>query len=148
MTNKKYTNAVTKIIAVIYFALLGYVTFFSRRREVYSYIDFRQNFNLQLLSKLPSYADLDENGKFYFIQDIFGNIILFLPFVMALTFLFSARLSNKKSFCLILLTTISIESAQYIFNVGVFDIDDIILNLTGGVMGMFLFNYLYRKFVV
>lgn len=143
----KYAGIVFKSASVVYFMLLAYVTFFSRRRGHEDW-GFRNNANLHFMSKLYIYSSLDPKGKFYFIQDILGNTILFVPFVMSVTFLFPAKKSYRELFFLMLLTTLSIESLQYIFNVGVFDIDDIVLNLVGGVIGMFLFNYIYRKFVV
>ena len=100
------------------------------------------------MDKLSHYATLDVKGKFYFIEDIVGNILIFIPFVIALSFLFPKKRSDKELFFLVLITTISIECLQYIFDVGVFDVDDIALNLTGGVIGIYLFNLIHRKFIV
>lgn len=145
--NTKYAGILFKSVSVVYFMLLAYVTFFSRRRGLEDR-GFRNNANLYFMSKLYTYNDLDPKGKFYFIQDILGNIILFVPFVMSVTFLFPAKKSYRELFFLMLFTTLSIESLQYIFDIGVFDIDDIVLNLVGGVIGMFLFNHIYKKHIV
>ena len=143
----KYARVLFKSVSVVYFMLLAYVTFFSRRRGHEDW-GFRNNANLYFMSKLYSYNDLDPKGKFYFIQDILGNTILFVPFVMSVTFLFPAKKTYRELFFLMLITTLFIESLQYIFNVGVFDIDDIVLNLVGGIVGMLLFNYIYTKYIV
>ena len=45
----------------------------------------------------------------------------------------------KNYFLCVLILTITIESAQYIFKLGSFDIDDIILNVVGGVVGFLLY---------
>jgi len=143
----KFINALVKVASCIYFLLLAYVTLFSARRELKDR-SFRGNANFNLFSKVPLYSSLDEAGKFYFIQDILGNLILFLPFVMAVNFLIATKWSNKRLLFLMLLTIFFIESLQFVLDIGVFDVDDIVLNFTGGVAGMFLFNFIYRRYFV
>ena len=147
MTSKVKTTglrlSVFRIVSIIYFALLFYITLFlSDRQRVYNY---RQKINLHLLDKATGYHLLSSYGKFLFFVDIFGNIALFLPFVAAINTLFSVRSKLLLAF-LILFTTVCIESLQFIFNLGVFDVDDIFLNFMGGVVGIKFFNWLKIKY--
>lgn len=71
-----------------------------------------------------------------------GNIVLFFPLGFYITLLNR----NKKisvNVCLIALISTLAEIAQYLFSVGVTDIDDVILNTLGGFMGILAFKLIY-----
>ncbi len=72
-----------------------------------------------------------------FNKNIIGNLLLFIPF----GFFVSYYLKSYKLLPILILsfiTSLSIELTQY--KIGrVFDIDDIILNITGGLLGFMLF---------
>lgn len=72
-----------------------------------------------------------------FIKNIIGNIIMFVPFgFFASYFLKSKKIGIPLILTIILTTTI--ETVQYYIG-RVFDIDDIILNIVGGILGYLLF---------
>lgn len=72
-----------------------------------------------------------------FIKNIIGNIIMFIPFgFFASYFLKSKNISIPLILTIILTTTI--ETVQYYIG-RVFDIDDIILNIVGGILGYLFF---------
>lgn len=76
-------------------------------------------------------------GSAKFIKNILGNILLFIPF----GFFSSYYLKNKRmslNVILTLITSLTIEVVQYYIG-RVFDIDDIILNILGGIIGFLLF---------
>lgn len=76
-------------------------------------------------------------GSHKFIRNVLGNIILFIPF----GFLSSYLLKNRHLSVVTILTLIAsgtIETVQYYIG-RVFDIDDIILNLIGGIVGFLIF---------
>ena len=76
-------------------------------------------------------------GSHKFIRNVLGNIILFIPF----GFLSSYLLKNRPLSVVTILTLIAsgtIETVQYYIG-RVFDIDDIILNLIGGIVGFLIF---------
>lgn len=81
-------------------------------------------------------------GSQLFVKNVLGNMILFLPF----GFFVSYYLKSKKDFLPVILTLIascSIETVQMVIG-RVFDIDDIILNLLGGIIGFFLYYLLVK----
>ena len=77
------------------------------------------------------------NFKIYFIN-LFGNIEIFLPFGFLLFFILKKPPSLKQVAVLTLALSLFIELIQASLNLGVFDIDDLILNLLGGVLGYYL----------
>lgn len=81
-------------------------------------------------------------GSRLFIKNVVGNAVLFLPF----GFFVSYYLKSQNGFLPFVLTLIasgSIETVQMLIG-RVFDIDDILLNLVGGMLG-FLIYYLLSK---
>lgn len=90
------------------------------------------------------------------VTQIIGNILLFTPFTMFL----SAYYEDKNKFIKVIVSslflTILVESLQGIFNYMLqynyraVDIDDIILNTLGGILGYFVFGIvskLYKNFL-
>lgn len=77
-----------------------------------------------------------EFGSYHFYKNIVGNIMMFVPFGY-----FSSRYLNSRKCSIILITTAiictSIEGMQYYLG-RVFDIDDIILNITGSFVGFLI----------
>ena len=77
-------------------------------------------------------------GSNLFIQNIVGNIILFIPYGMFFKSYFDLKLLS-----LIIVTIIysfAIETMQLLIG-RVFDIDDIILNLIGSIIGYYYSKY-------
>ena len=83
-----------------------------------------------------------EFGTKLFFKNVIGNMIMFIPF----GFFTSYFLKLKKFyfiFFLTLLTSITIETTQLLIG-RVFDIDDIFLNIIGGLVGYFIFKIIYK----
>ncbi|MBD8069621.1 VanZ family protein [Bacillus sp. PS06] len=74
-----------------------------------------------------------------------GNIAAFVPFGMFLVLLSK---NKRMSFIRVLVGTLSfslcLECLQVVFSVGIFDVDDLILNTFGGLLGYFAFK-IYDK---
>ena len=109
-------------------------------------------FNMVILARYNSIDSCDlipfksiigilKNGTTYeVIINIFGNLLVFVPLEYFLIELFKVKKFSVNfivSFGIILL----IELFQYIFKVGVLDIDDIILCM----FGMMIFYFIYKK---
>lgn len=69
---------------------------------------------------------------------IVENILLFLPLGFFVSY-FSVPVSFFKTAGICLAVIFGIEMIQYVTCLGIFDVDDIILNLTGSVIGWFVF---------
>lgn len=78
-----------------------------------------------------------EFGSSYFIHNVLGNILLFIPF----GFFVSYIVSSKKPYYIIvitLITSIAIEFTQLLIG-RTFDVDDVLLNLIGGFLGYLVY---------
>lgn len=113
------------LLAVIYILCLFHVvTFQDINYGESNFIPFKEIFRYSI-------------GSNKFIKNVLGNIILFIPF----GFLSSYLLKNRKLGVITILTIIAsgtIETVQYYIG-RVFDIDDIILNLLGGITGFLIY---------
>ncbi len=77
-----------------------------------------------------------DNSLFY--RNVIGNIMLFVPFGYFVSF----YLNNLKWYIALILTTITSVSTELIqMNIGrSFDVDDIMLNIIGGILGYFIYK--------
>lgn len=126
--------------SIIYFGLVFYITFLARRRN--GHTDYRALADFKIFDKFKVFGhweNLAKPQKLEYAQDIFGNVVLFLPFIPALYFLTRKDYSWKTALCWIVGTSAAIEINQYLFNRGVFDLDDIVLNTLGGLLGFWCY---------
>ncbi|MGI5949781.1 VanZ family protein [Peptoniphilus sp.] len=82
------------------------------------------------------------SGFSHTLVNILGNIVIFLPFGILVPEISKRFRKLSKLFLLALLTSFFIEFTQFFIGRSV-DIDDVILNVTGGVIGFLI----WRKFL-
>lgn len=81
----------------------------------------------------------EQVGYFASFLNLAGNVIGFLPFGFFLPIL-GYRFRNGGLICLLGLTlSLVVETIQLVFKVGCFDVDDLILNTLGAILGYLLF---------
>lgn len=80
-----------------------------------------------------------------FLINVFGNLLLFLPGGFMAFWLLALPHKIKISAVLALLLPLLIECGQALTGRGIWDIDDIILNSSGWMLGYFI-AFLYSKF--
>lgn len=79
------------------------------------------------------------------LKNLLGNIIAFMPLGFLLAIL-SSKMRTLKSITLIgFLLSLSFESIQLLTGLGEFDVDDIILNTLGAVVGLYCYKLLKKK---
>lgn len=119
------------IIFIYYIILLFNMVIFARYNTINSYN----------LIPFKSIIEIFNNCNIYsIIINIFGNLLIFIPLEYFIIELFKVNkfiLNFSISFIIILI----IEIMQYVFKVGVLDIDDLILCT----LGMMLFYIIYNK---
>ncbi len=133
-----------KIIIIPYALFLLYLMFFGFSRTP-------MNENVVRIKPVISTVDIAkfciEREAFWFLTtNIGGNIILFVPF----GFLgwFSPKFLNFKTLIIFFLSVITIvEALQYFTRLGVFDIDDIILNAIGVAIGFYIRKIIDSRFI-
>ncbi len=69
------------------------------------------------------------------VKNVFGNFILFYPMGVFLPCLFKKARTVKKTLLIALCTILLVEVVQLTFRLGIFDIDDLILNISGWILG-------------
>ena len=132
LEDKKKVLKLSHIIVFIYYVILLFnMVVFARYNSIDSYN----------LIPFKSIVDIFKNGTTYeVIINIFGNLLVFMPLEYFLIELFKVKrlpINFILSFGIILL----IEIFQYVFKVGVLDIDDLILCT----FGMMLFYIIYTR---
>lgn len=132
LEDRKKVLKISQIIVFIYYVILLFnMVVFARYNSIDSYN----------LIPFKSIIDIFKNGTLYsIIINIFGNLLVFIPLEYFLIELFKVKrlpINFILSFGIILL----IEIFQYVFKVGVLDIDDLILCT----FGMMLFYIIYTK---
>ncbi len=128
--NKKRFSIYKEILSLIFIiyilCLFQVVTFQDVNYGASNYTPFKEIFRYSF-------------GSSQFLKNVMGNILLFIPF----GFFVSYYLKTKKIFVTIFLTSIisfSIEVIQHYIG-RVFDIDDIILNVIGGITGYLIYLF-------
>lgn len=81
------------------------------------------------------------------IKNLLGNIIIFSPLGFLLPIVFSKLNSLRKIFPIVLLSSLIIELIQLFTGFGTFDIDDLILNTLGGIIGYYLYKLFSKKII-
>lgn len=79
-------------------------------------------------------------GSFLFFKNVIGNMIMFLPYGFFVAYV----LKTKKLVPVLLLSFViscTIETTQLVIG-RVFDVDDIMLNVVGGVLGFYFYQFL------
>ncbi len=75
----------------------------------------------------------------YSYENIGGNIIGFIPLGVMLALVFSFLRKWWRSALFVFGISLLFETIQLVTGVGVFDVDDLLLNTTGGIIGYFVY---------
>ena len=87
---------------------------------------------------------LGEHGRLIGTFNLVGNIVLFLPIGFLLPLVYR-KMTWQKSLALAVATPLFIEGMEVVLRVGIFDVDDIILNGLGIIIGYWLFTALFNS---
>lgn len=121
---------------VTYLTMLIYVTLFT-----YNYYVYGKSFNLVFFDSIKL---MFQSGNPWLIaKNVLGNVCLFMPFGFFLPLVYRKLRTFKTCLLLSFFMSFSIEASQYLFANRIFDIDDILLNTVGGILGWILFKNLY-----
>ena len=136
LEDKKKVKKLSQIIIFVYYIILLFnMVIFARYNSINSYN----------LIPFKSIIDIFRNGTSYsIIINVFGNLLVFMPLEYFLIELFKVNkflVNFILSFSIILL----IELFQYVFKVGVLDIDDLILCTVGMMLFYICYNLLIKR---
>lgn len=144
--NKKLVIAIGWVLFYVYILLLSYFLFFSER---YGRDTITQQYNLELFKEIKRFIKYREQiGLEGFVVNIFGNVIAFMPYGFLLPLLNRAYRRFYSIGILSILFSLVVETAQLLLKVGVFDVDDVLMNSLGGILGYLIFlsiHSIYRR---
>ncbi|MBW9146780.1 VanZ family protein [Clostridium sp. CM027] len=130
------------IFKIVVFKYPGSIHIFSTRAA-----------SLRRLNLIPFklWVDFFENasslGWAWAISNLFGNIIIFIPLGYLLPLILKKAKSILPVACMSFVFSLVLESLQYVLAIGSSDIDDIILNTLGGVIGYLCYKVVTKILV-
>lgn len=135
------------VLFVVYLSWLIYFLFFCEGYGRHPSETYR--YNLEPFSEIKRYIKYyDTIGIKLFMLNIVGNIVAFIPFGASLPIINKKYKGFISIFLLGVLFTLCIETTQLIMRVGSFDVDDMILNTTGVVIGYIIckiMKFIYNR---
>ena len=135
---RKRVRILGKILFVLYIGFIIYFLLFSdlygRTGQMDTY-----RYNLELFKEIKRFWNYrDQVGFFAMFTNLFGNVVIFVPFGF-----FMPMASKYRSFFSTLFysfgLSLCVETFQLLTKVGSFDVDDLLLNTLGGVVGYIIF---------
>jgi len=148
---KKYKTLII-IVLSLYSAVILYLMFIGFDRitftdNMYNFIPFKviYSFCADFIESLSNHPELAKDELWTFTINILGNIGVFIPFGILLTLLYDGSL--KKSFIVFIIGIIIVEILQLISHRGVCDVDDIMLNFVGFIVGYKIISLIRVEYV-
>ena len=143
--NKKDNKLAMWVCFLAYLLLLGYAVFFSSGFGREEHAEYR--YNLTLFQEIGRYYNLGmKTGSWrLFLWNVIGNVCVFVPFGTFLPALFEKCQKFLSVFLFTIEVSLVVEIVQLVTKVGSFDVDDLLLNTVGGILGYFLYKVLARK---
>jgi len=95
---------------------------------------------IPFVNMFSSYSNVSSTVGYF---NLFGNVAIFIPLGI---FLQLFRKNKRIAPCLVwvFVATLAIELLQLLTGLGIFDVDDLILNFSGGVIGILVYRLLLR----
>lgn len=134
------------VLFILYITTMVFLLFFFDREPRIEY-----RYNLEPFVEIKRYwSCLHPDGPYfkYALFNLFGNVALFIPYGFIIPIIFYKRNSFIWVFMSCLVFIGSIETIQLVTKLGAFDVDDIILNFIGGMIGYIIYvivRYIYRR---
>ena len=147
MGNRKKRFSTLGLLLLILYAgiLLYFVLFSDRLGRTDGYMEFRYNLTPFLeIRRFITYRDSLSLGAL--LLNLFGNVLVFSPFGFLIPMFRNEETSWYNILLFTFLFSLCIELTQLISMVGVFDVDDLILNTLGGMIGWGFYLLFSRAF--
>lgn len=137
--NRKFALFAGKVLFFIYLLVLIYLLFFSERYgRTQGTGEYR--YNLVPFTEIKRYIIYsDRFTSELFLINIVGNMLAFVPFGFFVPLINSDYKNVLKVSLLSMVFSAIVEVVQLLSKVGSFDVDDIILNTLGGLVGALIY---------
>ena len=120
---------------------IGYVLSMARNGAKISFMQKIAGINFIPFKTILYYLGSNQ-GFSVSVENILGNILAFSPLGFLLPVLFNKYKKLKNIFFISVSVSLSIEIVQLFLNIGSCDIDDLILNVIGAILGFGVYNVL------
>lgn len=133
-------NFIVRLIYICYISALIQITIIRDWNSFFN-ID-NLSYSIATIQYIPfstMYNSLN-NELWTFIYPVFGNMLWFMPLGFISPLINNKFSNTTKLLILSFLFSSSIEILQFIFNSGISDIDDIILNILGALLGYCIYR--------
>ena len=144
------TKALRAFGKVLFLLYVGFLIYFLFLAEWYGRtgVSEEYRYNLELFREIKRFIIYrDQLGAFAVFANLAGNILIFVPYGFFISMASRSRGFFKTLFFSMGLS-LCVEITQLFSRVGSFDVDDILLNTVGGVVGYIIFlicNAIRRK---
>ena len=135
---KKNARFILWVLFVIYCFMVAYIVFFSRGfRTQYTYSHYWKYFtNFIPFKTILNYVKLYKDGlRILSVLQLLGNFVLFLPMGIFLPCVFKVLDRFWKVIISVFVMVLCVEVIQFLLRVGIIDVDDLIFNLCGAMIG-------------
>lgn len=102
--------------------------------------------NLKFGEGILSYYDYfikSFKGDYWMVFNFIGNVVFFVPLIYIVKAFFP-KLKTLYSFLICAVIPFLVEGYQYIFKCGSVDIDDIVLNFSGIIIGLIIYEIIAK----
>lgn len=146
-------KTIFKVLFILYLVLLIKVILF--KYPLFMTVSmFKESFNTPFSTKLMYSNFMPFKTISYYLAgkpslsvakiNLIGNIIAFIPFGAIVPVLFKKFRSMKFTILFSFLLSLLFEIIQLLTSIGAFDVDDIMLNVIGAILGYIIFKIFYK----
>lgn len=138
---------ISPLLFVFYMIAVAYVMFFAESLGR-TYTGSAYRYNLIPFQEIRRFYGMLQGDKWLrAMLNLAGNVVCFIPFGSFLPFLVDKCKRVTVTVLYTLIFSFLIEITQLLFQVGSFDIDDLILNTAGGLAGYMLYAFFRRIYI-
>ncbi|MEK3914860.1 VanZ family protein [Paenibacillus sp. FSL H7-0331] len=145
LTSLRFKNKLYRSLAIFIFTGYGlfmcYLLFFGFSRAART----ERMMNLVPFKTISNYiTGFHHYNLDTWVINLFGNVAAFVPFGFLVPLVFPGVRSYLQIITRFFLALLAVESIQWLFHVGSFDVDDILLNIIGGLIGFAMLQRVRR----
>jgi len=134
-----YTAVLTKNIVFKRNSVQYYKTYFKNDYQHYSVHTGWQHANKVPFRTINLFYKSYQRNSATAAYNLWGNLLGFIPFGILFPLALPWFRQGLKTFAAVFFLSLGFETFQLYTGLGVFDVDDLLLNTVGGVLGYFLF---------
>lgn len=133
------------VLFILYLIALTYLMFFAESFGRTGTDQTHYAYNLELFKEIKRFYNYrDQLGMEAVLLNLGGNVVGFMPFGFILPIVSRRGRRWYNTFMLGFGLSLCIETTQLIFKVGSFDVDDLLLNTIGGILGYIAYRLVQR----